>query len=670
MENRDNVEEGEAPNVSAKNEAQNDSTATETLAVESSENKAGKTVAYAEQDTTMEEDDFGDFAAATPSEEADGEGKQSCRITAVAKPGDVEVTEPVNDVQEGGDSVNEDFGSFATSDNNADSMEETAPAAFDDPFAHLSIGVDSVATPDVAMLDSGTTPILEGEVTEEAHAGASDLEQSTSPGDDVGYFSTHVAAANTLDNESGVESDNGQDSSPDNDAGYFSAVTDGDDDDTVEETEEKAAYADEGKSGHNTGIEEQASEPNENMIEDVDENHALEETLQDESVMNVFTDKAVQSDTRNDEQDAMTEEYVLGLGDGNDADVDAITAAEDSNEVRQPEMDDVSSEHTKEVGEDSGGSNNAAGDDDDDANFGAFEQVKGTDEQDAACGTSESKVENDMHQVEEFSSFEVVEETEVKAEEIVHDDGAHTDAAGDDDDFGDFGAFEEVTATTTEMVDGEEAAVDGLESGGDAVQSEEGLRSADLVAQTDVHVDAVPVEKEENVATDEVGGDDDDFGDFGSFEQADETTKEETHPTSSGGAAKPVEEPADDDFGDFGSFEQAGEAQTEVKSAEEPTPVAQQGDEDDFGNFGDFTDFSSETANQGGTEPPAGVNAATESSVVGTPSPPSATIVADPIIEKADTVFQDVFGRSGRESEIDQNVSERVVVTVKSTLVC
>ena len=124
----------------------------------------------------------------------------------------------------------------------------------------------------------------------------------------------------------------------------------------------------------------------------------------------------------------------------------------------------------------------------------------------------------------------------------------------------------------------------------------------------------------------------------------------------------------DDDFGDFGSFEQAGAKNEGPQASVLP---AQENDEDeDFGDFGDFTDFSSETPAQ--QENSVSISGAAVSSVenIGpSPAQPSATILVDPIVNKAEIIFKEIFARENIPSEYDQHASERVVVKVTSSLV-
>jgi hypothetical protein len=136
------------------------------------------------------------------------------------------------------------------------------------------------------------------------------------------------------------------------------------------------------------------------------------------------------------------------------------------------------------------------------------------------------------------------------------------------------------------------------------------------------------------------------------------------------------QESADDEFGDFGSFEQADESPAQVndvdeprqvEEAQEPAPVPQQDDDDDFGDFGDFTDFASETPDNNDGEASAVERAPVDT--VPPPSTPSASTVADPIVEKAEAVFSELFGRTNIAVSSEADVSNGDAMKVNAVLV-
>ena len=178
----------------------------------------------------------------------------------------------------------------------------------------------------------------------------------------------------------------------------------------------------------------------------------------------------------------------------------------------------------------------------------------------------------------------------------------------------------------------------------------------------------------------------DEFGDFSAFNDTPESQNAASPLTEGNQVQLSLDAVAesvatadpDDDFGDFGSFEQAEDAEdaylAENKdppglsgSAEQVQHEVQQEDDDDFGDFEDFTDFSA-------AEQPEH-NAVSESTDV--PSSNSdirqkdAEGGSDPLVQKAESVFSEIFGSRLEEDdlEINEDSSMRTIVLIASVVV-
>jgi hypothetical protein len=120
----------------------------------------------------------------------------------------------------------DDFGEFETPKDPLNDSEEQQVSPFDgldDPFAHLSTGVDETSCLSKKDTEEGATDTI-----------ISDSPQEVQTDNDDEFFSTHPSNGNSENGASesySAVSETGESSSaPDNDAdaGYFSAVTDGD----------------------------------------------------------------------------------------------------------------------------------------------------------------------------------------------------------------------------------------------------------------------------------------------------------------------------------------------------------------------------------------------------------------------------------------------------------
>jgi hypothetical protein len=248
----------------------------------------------------------------------------------------------------------------------------------------------------------------------------------------------------------------------------------------------------------------------------------------------------------------------------------------------------------------------------------------------------------------------------------------------------------------TDATENDESAVlpkKGTESGVILDDNEQiDLKRTDHAIEDERQVDSAQTTSEA-LPADAVDGQGDDFEDFGTFNQA--------APSESQSAVTPLtsvdqqahldadDDDDDDDFGDFGSFEQAEDvnqsSQVERVEKQEQTVVLEQAgqddDDDDFGDFGDFADFATDQASQDVGEQGAADDTSPVTRSVGDESsgPESrsfaqafTTGIVDPVIQKAESVFQDVFGpavEGGDAVEDDCDASPRVIVSVQSVLV-
>jgi hypothetical protein len=220
-----------------------------------------------------------------------------------------------------------------------------------------------------------------------------------------------------------------------------------------------------------------------------------------------------------------------------------------------------------------GDDNEAVGEAEEDVAVNQSESTEKEETGDAADAQETAPEANLMDEPSEsISPVQTEGATEASPEPAAGDIEAKKDTAGaegeNDDDFGDFGTFQQVEPVATESADATESVGNTLESNKesnvDGVQAQhELIPSAEAKKAEVVDNDAAKV----SVGA-ETGDDDDDFGDFSSFEEAGEhpaaVADDSESPASDTMLPKQEQESADDDFGDFGSFEQADESPAQV----------------------------------------------------------------------------------------------------------
>ena len=637
MEDPEKVEKAEGTtSVNALEVAQNDN-ATDLPVVTSDLLEGEGDVTITKQEILLnrdsDDDDFGGFAVATSSDAMNVEEEQG--ENAAAESVGETYAVGVNDAQEVAVSENNEFGESV--EERHVEQKQNPSAAYEDPFGDLSTtGADSMATGTPGVTEeSETSPLSNksGVVT--------DTEQGSSPGDDVGYFSTHESATAIEDADYDIESDNGQESSPENDTSYFSAadsmVRDDNEDSEVNDAETEEKYED------RTTEKSEAvkTEHEDSLIENNSVTDAPEELQTIDSDALGLSEKSLQPSNG---EDAAADEEKLASRVFNDA--SEHIAVEDSNTFPKGPVDAE------------------AGDDEEFGDFGSFEQVDGVadtgDDPETLGGTLESNDRSGADYVqpdEELASSEDVEGPKANDDDIV-DEGTVDVEPGDDEEFGVIGPFKQVYGAA-ESVDIPETSGSSFEDTGKYVDA--ALQEAESASS---------IGNDEEVAKEATAADpafgDDDFGDFGTFEQA-------AH-SPARGVDDSKEKLADDDFGDFGSVEQTD---TQLMSVEGPHQMDTSevldrnlGEEDEFG---DFTDFASGEDQQPENEVTADtVTPSVEASTLGMAPPsfqPPITSNIDPIVEKAETVFVEVFGGGSVASEAEQNAPERVVVLVNNSLV-
>ena len=287
-------------------------------------------------------------------------------------------------------SLGDDFGEFETPENNTiiplvDSEEQQVEAV-DDPFAHLSTGVDKPSC------------VSNNEDTEEGNAIISDSPGEVSTDNDDEFFSTHPTNDNSENGASesdGVESETGNESSsPDNDVGYFSAVTDGD---GAEQSNEDDIQINEPAVSAETMI--QASTSTEETAVNENDHSGAESKIGTASII--------------EQPGAETSSSV---------DIDAMIEVTDHSEC-----DPVDSAVDESDG------------------FGSFEQVAVDIAENNETQGDNTEISNDVAEVvvaEESDLSEQKKEAPIAGEMIAADGAVDADDV-DDDDFGDFGSFEQ-----------------------------------------------------------------------------------------------------------------------------------------------------------------------------------------------------------------------------------
>jgi hypothetical protein len=196
----------------------------------------------------------------------------------------------------------------------------------------------------------------------------------------------------------------------------------------------------------------------------------------------------------------------------------------------------------------------------------------------------------------------------------------------------------------------------------------------------------------EALPADVVDRHDADSGDFGTFNEATTSSESQSVVTPLTGVDQQAADldADDDDFGDFGSFEQAEDITQSSQMAEqvekpEQAAVSEEAgqnddDDDDFGDFGDFTDFVDQASQDVGEQGAGDDNSPVTRSVGDVSSGPEShsfaqantTGIVDPVIQKAESVFQGVFGSAveGCDSvEADCDAPPRAIVSIESVLV-
>lgn len=209
-----------------------------------------------------------------------------------------------------------------------------------------------------------------------------------------------------------------------------------------------------------------------------------------------------------------------------------------------------------------------------------------------------------------------------------------------------------------------------------------------LAMEDEMQVDAAQNTREA-LLVDVIDDQEEDFGDFGTFNEA--------APSGSHSIAVPLmpaEQEAymdscdDNDFGDFGSFEQAQDPNQyskvervemceQTRALESSEQAGPNEDDDDFGEFGDFTDFAADQASQDvegqvATDDSTPASRSIGDTSIGTKWLSSTTAVVDPFVQRAESVFLDVFGQGvegGNSVEADRNAAARINFSIHSILV-
>lgn len=652
MENIGASEETEATNMPVDNASTNDAADGVTSDTLEEEEQATST----EQGDVSEDEDFGDFAAATHSSDAtETDGEQSGEPD-VAGESDEKESKAVLDEQAEDAAEDDGFGNFKAPPDNKENVvmgggeEQLPPHDADDPFAHLSTNVISH---EAAIGESASLP--NDEATEDVNAVVLDENEESSPGECAGHAS--ALPPNDSDesaSENGIESDNNDQVKvvlADSDDVDFTPTQDSASSSVVDETEKEKQTSpsdafDDPFAHLSTGVDE--SEPNmsndgaEEVIKVASDN---EQDSSPEDNIQYFSTHPPNDSAESASENAIEESESGQESSSPDNDAGYFSAVTDGDDNEENTKDEEQTEKLFESPENEVQSNtNTEGEkaiDSDTANDNA--RSDGTESEEKAAGAGRLGTESSSS-------------TDIDATREISD--TSNDAAADDSS-GDFGCFEQVNTPVAQDVESEKAEGDASGTNYDiAVNMSEGLGSTDAAEEVEtIHENT----KEEDAAITGTGDDDEGFGDFGSFEQPQDVADEIVADSQSSNAASPENEPDDDDFGDFGSFEQA-DTQTP-----ETMVQSQQGEDDDedFGDFGDFTDFASETPTQ---ENPPSVNSEAANPAV-PPSQPPATTVVDPIVNKAEIIFRDVFARAVAANENDHDSTERIVVKVNTTLV-
>ena len=213
-----------------------------------------------------------------------------------------------------------------------------------------------------------------------------------------------------------------------------------------------------------------------------------------------------------------------------------------------------------------------------------------------------------------------------KSQELAH-------AIENDDEFGDFGSFNDAVGTEQPLVNNDSCPTENI---GNSMDDDEFGDFNDFnEAPVSEKLDSIGNNNNDINAT-EIVNDDDDFGGFGDFNTV---NANDTSDVVNESNAVLQSENTDDDFGDFGDFNAPPESTTEHATLHEANTASSAGptneatsktnqkeavtsmdDDDDFGDFGGFED-------------PTSTNEVQEKPL------------KDAFVEKAESVFQNVFQR-------------------------
>lgn len=620
--------------------AANESTpASVTLSKVASEEMEPGTETTNRDDSMEQDDDFGDFAAAASSDVDDAKGEQTDdKHDTLESDLNPDQTQEINDTED------DDFGEFeSTSDNygghaveDCERHQRSPPDAFDDHFPHLSTADTSEGGAGVGEgVPNDETALVDNTVV-------CDVEQEERSADDSAIHSPKHSSKNS-DTETKNGSDNGQVAAPPPESDDFGESETPKDplNDSEEQQVSPCDALDDPFAHLSTGVDETS------CLSKNDTEECATDTIISDSPHEVQTDNddeffSTHPSNGNSENGASESDSVVSeTGDescsspDNDADAGYFSAVTDGDE--QSNEDDIQLN---------------------DRSVPAETMIQ------ASTNTEEMMVNDNDHSGADSKmtpDAEIISSAEI--DETKKDTADPTFTGVDASDR--FGAFEQVAINVAST---KESQVENTEITNNMVVTEEGVaEESDLpgmVKESAIAGEMIAAEG----AVDGENISDDNFGDFGvaSFEQADNAPNEVANDLEAPDAALPENEPndgVDDDFGDFGSFEQA---ETTHEGPQALVLQTQENDDEDFGEFGDFTDFSSETPAQQDDNIDTAVTSVENTGPP--PAHPPATNILDPIVSKAEIIFKEIFARDHLPSEDDQHASERVVVKITSSL--